>query len=496
MNVEPLKPARSPLVRVIDLDVGESCEVELCDGFRTTVRLVDLRETRDEVLVAVSDAAVEVEVDGEALTVGAGLYNLPNAVGRTQVDCAVTRGTTRDSHMDHWGMVKDARIRLWPAGSPLASPGTFAYPVAQRWFACGVNCANEQVAPRPGGRAYLHAGLDIGGADGMTEVVSATDGLVITCGENQLPGYEGIPERDGRPMKPGRDIVTVLDDRGWCCRYVHLHSIDPAVQVGDRIAMGQRIGLLGKEGTSGGWAHLHFEVKSLQPSGLWGTQEAYALIHEAYRRQYDLPVMAVAQPRQFAWTGQTVVLDGSRSWSASGEITRHDWTFTDGSSASGARVQRVYDRPGYYSEILKVADGEGRTAYDFAIVAVLDNAAREEWRARLLDPSTRMPSLFEMLPLRLHPAYFPTMGIRPGDPVTFLVRAFYTTEGHETWDFGDGTPPVQVRSDGNVERYAPDGYARTVHCYDNPGDYLVRVERTDEQGVTGIAHLHVPVGAR
>ncbi len=493
MNANPTEPVRDPLVRVIDFDVNESLEVELCDGTRTQVRLAAVHETRDEVLAAVADASATVEVDGEPFTIGAGLYTLPRAVDGVQLDCTVTRGTTEDSHMDHWGLVKDARIRLWPAGSPLAAEGTLAYPVRQRWFACGTSYSNEQVAPRPGGRAYLHAGLDIGGADAMTEVLCAAEGLAITSGGDALPGYEGMPQRDGAPMKPGLDIVTVLDDRGWCYRYVHLDGVDPAIRVGHRVAMGQRIGILGKKGTSGGWAHLHFEVKCLQPSGIWGTQEAYAFIHEAYRRQYEFGLMAVAQPRLFAWTGRPVLLDGSRSWSASDPIARHDWTFSDGSTASGLEAERVYDRSGTYSEILKVTDSEGRSAFDFARVTVLDSGIEDPWRSRLLDSSTPMDELLGLLPVRLHPAYHPTLDIHPGDPITFLVRAFHTTEGSETWDFGDGSPPVEVQSDGNVDRYAPDGYAQTVHRYDSPGDYLVRVERTDNQGVTGIAHLHVPV---
>ena len=37
-----------PLVRVIDLTIGESADVELCDGSNATVRLIDLKEIRDE----------------------------------------------------------------------------------------------------------------------------------------------------------------------------------------------------------------------------------------------------------------------------------------------------------------------------------------------------------------------------------------------------------------------------------------------------------------
>jgi hypothetical protein len=73
------------------------------------------------------------------------------------------------------------------------------------------------------------------------------------------------------------------------------------------------------------------------------------------------------------------------------------------------------------------------------------------------------------------------------------VRTFRTTDGSETWDFGDGSPPVTVHSDGNVDEHAPDGYAVTVHHFSRPGDYLVRVERANRRGWTAAARLHVRV---
>ncbi|OGG55515.1 MAG: hypothetical protein A3F84_29715 [Candidatus Handelsmanbacteria bacterium RIFCSPLOWO2_12_FULL_64_10] len=131
---------------------------------------------------------------------------------------------------------------------------------------------------------------------------------------------------------------------------------------------------------------------------------------------------------------------------------------------------------------VEVTDREGRVGYDFARMTILD-------RARLSEVAD-----FHKWPLRLHAAYAPTLGIRPGDPVTFKVRAYNTTEGQETWDFGDGSPPVTVQSDGNVDYHAKPGYAVTVHRYTEPGDYLVRVERTDNQGIRAVARLHVQVG--
>ncbi len=81
----------------------------------------------------------------------------------------------------------------------------------------------------------------------------------------------------------------------------------------------------------------------------------------------------------------------------------------------------------------------------------------------------------------------------PGDPVTFKVRTFRTTDGSETWDFGDGSPAVTVHSDGNVDQHAPDGYAVTIHRFARPGDYLVRVERANRRGWKATARLHVRV---
>jgi hypothetical protein len=69
--------------------------------------------------------------------------------------------------------------------------------------------------------------------------------------------------------------------------------------------------------------------------------------------------------------GETAKLDGSRSWAKTG-VNRYEWTFSDGSKASGPMVARTYQRPGTYSEILKVTDRSGRSAYDFAVVQVVD----------------------------------------------------------------------------------------------------------------------------
>src|SRR5262249_13179287 len=127
------------------------------------------------------------------------------------------------------------------------------------------------------------------------------------------------------------------------------------------------------------------------------------------------------------------------------------------------------------SEILKVVDAQGNVGYDFATVLVIDKATDGK-------PSPT-----------IHASYAPTFNIHPGDPVTFKVRTFFTEPAGETWDFGDGTPPVKVRSDGNAKPHAPDGYAETFHRYAKPGHYLVRVEQTGKNVTKITARLHVAV---
>ncbi|MEO6788695.1 MAG: hypothetical protein ABI318_21445, partial [Chthoniobacteraceae bacterium] len=90
-------------------------------------------------------------------------------------------------------------------------------------------------------------------------------------------------------------------------------------------------------------------------------------------------------------------------------------------------------------------------------------------------------------------AYAPSLHLKAGQPATFKTRTFRTTHGEEHWDFGDGTPAVTVKSDGAVNRLAKDGFAVTGHSFAKAGNYVVRVDRSNERGEPAIAHLWVPV---
>lgn len=465
----------TPLLRTVDLKVGQTQTVELCDGTSATVELLALNESRDDIRGAVRRGDVLVEINGERATLTAAYYRLPVEVGGIKIDCAITRGCTFPNS-NPWSLDADARFRLWPKDSPLIRPETFTYPVRQFWFASDTQMANEPTFVNgdeaPGKTSvYYHWGLDVGGVEGKVEIVAATDGLVVSARGETIEN-----EKQGTPVKSRYDVVYIKDDRGWYYRYSHMQSIDDNVKLGERIVMGSPVGILGKEGGSGGWSHLHLDISGMQPSGRYGIVEAYAFYAQSYLQQHPLPLKAIARPHQIGWTGQTVVLDGSLS-AGFKPLVQYQWSFTDGTTAEGQRVERRYDQPGTYSEILRVTDSDGRMDYDFAVVLIYDRD--QPWP----------------LPPTIHAAYWPTRDLKVGQDITFAVRSFQIgkTEGHEEWDFGDGSPPVEVQSDGNAEKLAKDGYALTSHRYEKPGHYLVRVERTNDRGETAVAHVHLRI---
>ena len=470
-----LAVAQQPLFRVVDIDVGATDRVQFADGKSATVKLLAISETRDKVRSAVRDARAEVEINGSRATLSCGNYRLPVAIGGVQADCALTKAYYQNTNQDHWALEKDARLRLWPAGAPFLPPGSFVYPARQRWFASRTQMANEPTYVDAGEsisaeRIYYHDGLDIGGAEGLVDVLAAASGLVVSIGKDVID-----KEKNNAGFHPPPEgTIYILDERGWYHRYSHLYSFDPAVKLGGQVAKGQKIGTLGKEGDSGGWSHLHYEIVAPQPSGKLGTLEGYAFLWEAYQRQYKPALIAVARPHQAVLVGEKATLDGSRSWSRS-PIARYDWTFTDGETASGAKVERTYSQAGAYSEILMITDDHGRIAYDFETVNVLD------------------PEHPDQAPPSIQAAYFPTLGIAPGKEVTFKVRTFGTTDGQEAWSFGDGWTTT-TKSDGGVEEHAKNGFAITTHAFKKPGDYIVRVERSNHLGQNAIAHLWVHVG--
>jgi hypothetical protein len=114
-----------PLFRAVDVNQGEQVDAVLANGTTARVELIERRETADTVRGAVRLSQVRVRVNREEVWLECGNYRLPVAAGGVQIDCSVTKGLLANSRTNPWAIEKDARLRLWPAGSPFLQPGTY-----------------------------------------------------------------------------------------------------------------------------------------------------------------------------------------------------------------------------------------------------------------------------------------------------------------------------------------------------------------------------------
>src|SRR5690554_2100174 len=318
----------SRLNTVVELDVGESAEVELTNGEKVQITLKNIKSYKDNVRGAVRSASVKLNVDGETVTIGSGLFNLPKTVGNVKIDCPVIKDFTVSGYYRFDGILpKDARFRIWPKDSPYIQPGTFGFPLNQAWLSGRMQSQNElagsgwaeNIESTPPG---YHAPHDFGGAEGMDEIFAATDGLIVSANKEVLEGYEDLPG-DVRP-----DVVWVVDVRNWYYRYSHLNSVERGIFLGAKIKLGQKIGYMGKQGGSGGWVHLHFGVHQKNPTtGKWVVEDAYPYLWQAYNLKFNPKIVAVARPCLISWTNENIILDGSPSFSLEGDIVSYEWEF-------------------------------------------------------------------------------------------------------------------------------------------------------------------------
>jgi len=295
--------------------------------------------------------------------------------------------------------------------------------------------------------------------------------LVISAHNKNLTGYADFPG-DTRT-----DVVYITDPRGWYIRYSHLDSIYPSIQPGVKVKKGEPIGLVGKKGASGGWVHLHFEIKNKETlSGEWEVEQAYAYAWEAYVNEYNPDLLAVARPHYLSYTGEEIVFDGRKSKSFGNGKLSYQWQFSDGEIVDAPVAIKKYEELGEYSEILKVSDSNGNVDYDFSVVQVYN---KEE-------PQKKIPTI--------QASFFPTVNIKAGEAVAFFVRTFNMHIGNEVFDFGDESPEILVKSNFVKKKEASKGkFAQTLHTFKKPGIYIVSVERENENGFKATVHLKVEV---
>lgn len=119
-----------------------------------------------------------------------------------------------------------------------------------------------------------HSGSDfmLGGGfstmdNGSAEIVAAAAGVVVTAEDGHYDRCHGSAATldvtcDGNEMRP--NYVRLRHANGWTSLYYHLKKGSVAVVEGQRVACGERLGLVGSSGVST-LPHLHFQVED--PAG-------------------------------------------------------------------------------------------------------------------------------------------------------------------------------------------------------------------------------------
>jgi len=472
---------------VFDLAIGESVDVGLADGTSRTITLLEIQEPRCTARGVIRSPSITVDLDGNKVDVPAAEYHLPQLVNGLRIACSATRGVVEavGRHQDIYALDKDARIRCWDPDAPLFDKPPLVYPAKQRWFASLTQMANERCFVnacelpliKPGEYVYYHYGLDIGGHDRAVPCVAMIGGEVVCRGEETSPNFDPAAGTERY------DRVAIRDDDGWFYRFSHLDMISPDIKLGERIEPGRYVGALGKEGSSGGWAHLHISIVAPQPSGRYGEVEGYPFLVEAYLNEHPGALLACARPHRVAVVGEEIELDGSRSICDGAAITSHQWTLHNGDRRDGVRAPVIYEKEGFYSEMLTVTDERGQSDVDFCPVHVLPPDG---------DPAKTPPAM--------HLSYFPADGVRPGQQIAFKVRTFFgrgfeeNQDGEEWWDFGDGTHATTCSgAPGRGTACAEKDFDERWHAYDAPGRYIVTVTRTARNGRSATAQLRVEV---
>ena len=157
--------------------------------------------------------------------------------------------------------------------------------------------------------------------------------------------------------------------------------------------------------------------------------------------------------------GEWVRFDGSASYDPDGIIVSYNWSFGDGTTASGATRYHRYTTAGTYSVTLNVTDDDGATDTEIRTIRI---------------GPTNLPPVasFTLSP--------PVPGL--GEWIRFDGSASYDPDGtivSYSWSFGDGTTA------SGATRY---------HRYTTAGTYSVTLNVTDDDGATDTEIRTIRIG--
>jgi PKD repeat protein len=155
---------------------------------------------------------------------------------------------------------------------------------------------------------------------------------------------------------------------------------------------------------------------------------------------------------------EPVTFDASQSKAEGGKITEYQWSFGDGSTATGVSASHTYTEPGEYTVELTVTDDLGNS----------DTATRTITVEGVNEPPTVSFSYSPTDPDEDESVQFNADASDPDGSIT-----------EYSWSFGDGSTASG---------------ASPTHTYTDPGEYTVEVTVTDDGGKTATATQTISVG--
>jgi PKD domain len=131
----------------------------------------------------------------------------------------------------------------------------------------------------------------------------------------------------------------------------------------------------------------------------------------AHEYQRKAPVADAFATPQVVDPGQAVTFHGEQSFDADGELLTHEWSWDDGTMATGETVQHAFATPGQHTATLKVTDPVGLT--DTVTVTVNVQAAPASPGGQTSGTGTGpAPSELTLRALRLTPTRFRARQLR------------------------------------------------------------------------------------
>ncbi|MHC4538463.1 MAG: PKD domain-containing protein [Planctomycetota bacterium] len=421
--------------KIVCLDINEEYQFKLKDGSYRSVRLISVEEHRDSVIERTRKAEVNIEVNGRLLHLTCAPYVMPVETEGMRIQADTTSG---------WlSIPKRVQFSIWDAKDPIVHTSRFGFPIRDYLlFSHGMQSYNEVVHLGwadgcPGGvKAYHNYGIDFAGYEGREEIISCTDEEVIRLSS-----------------AGGHIFVVIQDTDGLIWDYGHFDSIPSQVKKGVRVERGQKIGVLGKTGPSGNFAHLHLgnylSEADLDAGRSNRRLNLYPWLMTTYEQQYQQSLYAVARPHQTVSTGEKVLFDGSNSLSFGTKIVSYEWILPDGETVNGITAEKAFDKPGVYIATLRIKDEKGREDIDFYKVKVFTDS----------DPENKIPTIFM--------THTPTNNIVVDQAALFRFWLQGVKGEFITVDFGDGTV---------IDDYV--SYSEILHRFRSPGINIVTTSST------------------